>query len=188
MTELNELRSGDLIMKQDGEPFPSEKNALSQQGHWLDRGVDTSVTEIEGGGFALYVKGVRKPKRSKLGMRDILTYESVAGYVQRFVNDAGNRIRMFEDAGWEIVRGDSPIGDEYVGNSKLPGDAVVKPLRNGGRAVLMRKKKEWFDEDYAEKQKITDAKEQGLISKAQVDGLKPSSGRKEGIEISRPNR
>ena len=79
------------------------------------------------------------------------------------------------------------VGDEYVGNTRLPGGAVTKPGGHGVTMVLMKKRKEWFDEDYSEKMSDIDRVEKGLIKRAQLDNLHAAPDT-DGIKIDRPGR
>jgi len=189
----------DLIYKANGEPFPTKAAAASQQPMWVKRGTPTEVVELDNNeGFVLQPiseeevkmeeqKKAKRPKRIPLGSRNVLTAAHTEGYVERFVNDTERRIQMFEDAGWEVVTGPEKAGDEYAGNTRLPGGAVTKPVGHGIVAVLMRKRKDWYDEDMAEKQKAVDATEAGLTRKAQLDNLHAPRGEQGGIKISRPS-
>ena len=184
----------DLIYKANGDAFPTKAAAASQQPMWVKRGTPTEVVELDNDeGFVLKPitesepKKAKRPKRIPLGSRNVLTAPPQAGYEQRFVNDTERRIQMFEDAGWEVVIGPEKAGDEYAGNTRLPGGAVTKPVGHGIVAVLMRKRKDWYDEDMAEKQKAVDATEAGLTRKAQLDNLHAPRGEQGGIKISRPS-
>jgi len=44
-------------------------------------------------------------KRIPLGTRNILTAPKKPGFVRRFVNDKGDRIQSFKDAGWNYLDG-----------------------------------------------------------------------------------
>ena len=184
----------DLIYKANGDAFPTKAAAASQQPMWVKRGTPTEVVELDNDeGFVLKPitesepKKAKRPKRIPLGSRNVLTAPHTEGYVERFVNDTERRIQMFEDAGWEVVTGPEKAGDEYAGNTRLPGGAVTKPVGHGIVAVLMRKRKDWYDEDMAEKQKAVDATEAGLTRKAQLDNLHAPRGEQGGIKISRPS-
>ena len=181
----------DFIYKANGEPFPNKAAASSQQPMWAKRGTETTVVQLDdGSGFVLQrvseeevieEKKAKRPKRVPLGYRNVLTATSEAGYVKRFVNDSEGRVAMFEEAGWEVVTGSDKVGDEYAGNTRLPGGAVTKPVGHGTIAVLMRKRNDWYDEDMAEKQMAVDATEAGLARRAQVDNLHAPRGEQNGI-------
>ena len=191
---MGKYQHGDIIVKTDDTPFPTEPVAAAQRGMWIKRGVDTEVVEHDGG-WALKVvvagddsveKPARRPKRKPLGFRNVLTAPKEKGVVRRFVNDSEGRIAMFEDAGWEVVVAPGKAGDDYVGNTRLPGGAVTKPVGNGVVAVLMQKRKDWYDEDYQEKMDEIDRAEKGLAQRAQMDNLHVASGKHgTGIDIDR---
>jgi hypothetical protein len=94
-----------------------------------------------------------RPKRTPVSGRNILTSPLRKGYVRRFVNDDEDRIKVFEDGGWKIVRGDIPVGDKSVSRETSMGSPVMKHVGGGKKAYLMEIKEEWYKEDQAEKQK-----------------------------------
>lgn len=153
------------IMKADGSPFEDKKAAQMRAGVLRKDGVDAEVAEVDGG-FALKVLAVERKKRVPLTKRDVLkAREKDKGYEYRFVNDVEDRLIRFQDAGWEVVKGQK-VGDQRAGSDTPMGSATTKAVGGGRTAVLMRKKSEWYEEDYAEKQTINDKSEQGLIAHA----------------------
>ena len=99
-----------------------------------------------------------RPKRQPVGQRSRLNVTGKdENYVYRFVNDIGDRIEMFREAGYEIVdRSKHRIGDNRVDIAKPEGSAAtvsvgVKPNGDGMRAYLMRIPKEYYEEDQAAK-------------------------------------
>lgn len=111
----------------------------------------------------------RKNNRTPLGkVRRKLSYDNQdPDYVYRWVNDNDMRIRDAIEGGYEFVekekKGDH-AGDEDVANTEAGvGSGISKVVnKNGTRAFLMRIKKEWYEEDQAEKQKIPDAIEEQI--------------------------
>lgn len=99
-------------------------------------------------------KKVEQPrKRIKLGTRNILTAPKRPGYVRRFVNDKGDRIQMFKDAGYSIVDDNNvQVGDPKVGKAGKIGGSVSAPIGGGRRTILMEIPEELYNEDYKEKQ------------------------------------
>ena len=95
-----------------------------------------------------------RPTRTPVGRRNILSVKGKeAGYEYRIVNDEYDRIDAFKEAGWEVVsNSDVSVGDKRVGNSTTPGSAAQVNVGGGNKAVVMRIKKEWYDEDQATKQ------------------------------------
>lgn len=153
------------IMKADGTPFEDKKIAQMRAGVLKKDGVDTEVVEVDGG-FSLKVVAKERKKRVPLNKRDVLTArDKDKNYEYRFVNDVEDRVLRFEEAGWEIVKGQK-VGDQRAGSDSPMGSATTKAVGGGRTAVLMKKKREWYEEDYAEKQTINDKSEQGLIAHA----------------------
>ena len=189
---------GQLVFKKDGTPFPDFPNAKSQQAIFSRRYVDTEIVETEGG-FALKVLKLLPPpgerrKRAPLGRRSMLSVpesEKDPSYEYRFVNDGPryeNRIQDLEEVDWEVVQKPLKMEDEKVGATRLPGSATAKPVGGGMNAVLMRKRKAWYDEDTKEKLQAVKATEEGLVRMAQMDNLRPAEGYREGIKITHNKR
>jgi len=93
-----------------------------------------------------------RPVRVPLGQRNILTAPKRAGYVRRFVNDNGDRIKQFEDAGYKIVREDIEVGDPAAGKETQLGSVVNPSVGADQKAVLMEIKEEWYRADQKAKQ------------------------------------
>ena len=93
-----------------------------------------------------------RPIRIPLGTRDILTAPKRPGYVRRFVNDEGDRIQRFEDAGCKVVREDIEVGDPVAGKETQIGSVVNPSVGGDKKAVLMEIKEEWYEADQKIKQ------------------------------------
>lgn len=103
-----------------------------------------------------------RPKRTPLGMRNILTTDQRPGYVRRWVNDVEDRVKQAKEAGYEPVMTQTEVGDERVGADTQMGAIVSRSVGGGRRAVLMEIPKVFYDEDQAAKQKRVDHIEAGL--------------------------
>lgn len=57
------------------------------------------------------------------------------------------RLQDFLDAGYEVVTDDVKVGDKRVAVAKQVGTPVEINVGQGVKAVLMRIKREWYDED-----------------------------------------
>jgi len=101
---------------------------------------------------------VQERKRIPLGTRNVLTAPKRDGFVRRFVNDKGDRVQRFKDAGYSIVGDDIQVGDPKIGRPEQLGSSVSVPLSGGNqRAVLMEIPEKHYKEDYAAAQnKITE--------------------------------
>jgi hypothetical protein len=98
------------------------------------------------------IKGEQPRKRIPLGSRNILTAPKKVGFVRRFVNDTGDRIQIFKDAGWNTVDDGSPVGDSKIGRPTNIGSATNPSVGNNQRAVLMELPEEIYEADRAESQ------------------------------------
>jgi len=92
-------------------------------------------------------------------------------YVYRVVNDKNNRIYKLGQRGYEVVKGN---GDIVMGdyNPKEVGTLVSTTCddKDGTKAVLMRIRKEWWEEDNAYKQKQIDKSEEALFRTLKEEG------------------
>lgn len=96
--------------------------------------------------------GKQPRKRIPLGTRNILTAPKKAGFVRRFVNDKGDRIENFKDAGWKPVDGDVQVGDPKIGRATSMGSLTNPHVGGGQRAILMEIPEEIYNEDRAASQ------------------------------------
>jgi hypothetical protein len=83
-------------------------------------------------------------------------------YEYRIVNNIDDRIHDFLERGWEIdTSEDIRIGDSRVDQDSRLGKVRMISVGQGQKAVLMRIRKEYYDEDQADKlafiQKTQDA-------------------------------
>lgn len=102
---------------------------------------------------------IAKPPRTRttrtpIGQRNVLTVTGKEeGYVYRVVNDQGDRIPMFEDAGYELVDANSVrVGDKRIQRVAPLGSKAEVAVGKGDKAFVMRIKQEWYDEDQAKKE------------------------------------
>ena len=110
-------------------------------------------------------------KRTPIGTRNVLT---VAGkdpnFVYRIINDSGDRVQEFMDAGYELVKDDSvKVGDKKVNKASSEGSISQVSVGQGQKAFVVRIKKEWYEEDQATKQLRVDELENSTKAKA-LDG------------------
>lgn len=94
-------------------------------------------------------------KRTPVGARNVLT---VSGkdpeYVYRIVTDTGDRVEQFKEAGYEpVLAKDVRIGDKRVNAASSEGSLAQTHVGGGDKALVMRIRKDWFDEDQAAKQR-----------------------------------
>ena len=91
-------------------------------------------------------------KRIPLGTRNILTAPKKPGFVRRFVNDKGDRVQSFKDAGWNTVEENIPVGDPKIGRAGSLGSLANPHVGGGQRAVLMELPEDLYNEDRAASQ------------------------------------
>ncbi len=95
-----------------------------------------------------------RPRRTPIGQRNVLNVQGKEdGYVYRIVNDTGDRIQQFLDAGYELVDANSVrVGDKRVNQSTPEGTKAQVSVGGGQKAFVMRIPKEYYEEDQAAKQ------------------------------------
>jgi hypothetical protein len=106
----------------------------------------------------------RVPYRASInGTRNRLTVRGKdPAFEYRIVNDDEDRVLTLQERGYEIVTHAAEIGDKRVATPRKEGAPVQISVGGGKKAYLMRTKKEWYDEDQAEKAKQIDAIENSL--------------------------
>lgn len=112
-----------------------------------------------------------RTRRTPIGTRNVLT---VAGkdpnYEYRIINDTGDRVQAFLDAGYELVKDDAVrVGDKRVNKASSEGSVSQISVGQGQKAVVVRIKKEWYDEDQQAKQARVNELENSTKAKA-LDG------------------
>lgn len=115
-----------------------------------------------------------RPTREPVGQRNRLKVRGQdPNYVYRWVVDydgTGDRVEEFKQAGYEVVpKGTHKVGDSRVQIPTAEGSSEVLSVGGGQKAVLMRQKKEWYDEDQKAKAKRVDDSEAAL-KKPNLDG------------------
>ena len=105
--------------------------------------------------------------RQPVGVRGRLNVRNKdPNYVYRIVNDEDGRVSLFEDAGYEVVTGGKEtIGDSRLSQAKGEGTVAQAHVGNGVKGVLMRIKKEWYDEDQQSKRAFINEKENTITNK-----------------------
>lgn len=115
-----------------------------------------------------------RPTREPVGLRNRLqVYNKDPNYQYRWVVDydgTGDRVEQFKQAGYEVVpKGMHRVGDARVSIPAPEGSSEVLAVGGGQKAVLMRQKREWYDEDQQAKAKRVDDSELAL-KKPNLDG------------------
>lgn len=107
---------------------------------------------------------VVKKRRTPVGQRNVLTVSGKdPDYVYRVVNDESDRISQFLDGGYEICNADEVrVGDRRVGNATPEGSQAQVSVGGGRKAIVMKIRKEFYQEDQAAKHKRVDDIERAL--------------------------
>lgn len=113
-----------------------------------------------------------RPRRSPLSVKNRLeVQDKEPGYVYRVVNDVDNRVERLVEQGYEIVPNAKvgAAGSKRVDNPTAPGSSSYISVGSGTKAVVMRQKQEWYQEDQSVKQQQIDEVEQTIKKPANAD-------------------
>lgn len=115
-----------------------------------------------------------RPTREPVGLRNRLSVANRdPNYEYRWVVDydgTGDRIEQFKLAGYEVCpKGMHKIGNHRVNAPSETGSSEVLAVGNGQRAVLMRQKKEFYEEDQKTKAERI-AESEKALKKPTLDG------------------
>lgn len=112
-----------------------------------------------------------RTQRVPVGTRNVLTVAGKEpGYEYRIINDSGDRVQEFLDAGYEVVDKDSVrVGDKRVNSSSSEGSVKQISVGQGQKGFVVRIRKEWYDEDQLKKQRQVNELERATKEKA-LDG------------------
>lgn len=110
-------------------------------------------------------------RRTPVGRRNVLTVTGKEpGYVYRVVNDVGDNVQRYLNAGYEFVDASKvTIGDTRIGAPTATGSNAEAQVGGGTKAFVMRQKDEFYQEDQAAKQALVDKMEAATKEKA-LDG------------------
>jgi len=113
----------------------------------------------------------RRVRRTPVGRRNVLTVSGKEpGYFYRVVNDTSDRVKTFLDAGYELVQAEKvQVGDKRIGTTSTEGSVSQVHVGGGQKALIMRQRQEWYDEDQAAKQAHVAFTEEATKQKA-LDG------------------
>lgn len=111
--------------------------------------------------------------RTPIGTRNVLTVQGKdPNYVYRIVNDSGDRVQMFLDAGYEVCAADEVrVGDKRVQKASPTGSSAEVAVGAGQKALVMKQRKDWYDEDQAAKQSKVNELESTMQKSARDNGF-----------------
>lgn len=106
-----------------------------------------------------------RKKRIPVSSRDRLVVRNKdPNYEYRIVNDEGDRIQRFIDAGYDFVdASESPISSQRIVGSE-EGTKSMAQVGNGRTAFLMRIPKEFYEEDQKAKMDELNAQESAIVN------------------------
>lgn len=103
---------------------------------------------------------IRTERKTRTPIDGIRTRLNVRGkdpdYEYYIVNDVDDRVERHKEAGWEVVTDkETTIGERRVSAPTAEGSAKTVSVGQGLTGVLMRIKREWWEEDQARKVQAT---------------------------------
>lgn len=102
-----------------------------------------------------------RTRRTSLTRRNRLSVQDKdPNYHYRIVNDVDDRVSQFIENGYEVVN--TKVGDKRVDQSAGLGSVPAFSVGQGTKAVVMRIKKEWYEEDRQAANAVVDATEQTM--------------------------
>jgi hypothetical protein len=114
----------------------------------------------------------RRVKRNPVEGRNRLTVKGKdPNYVYRIVNDTEDRINDLLELGWEFdLSEDVRVGDSRLDDNSRLGKVRQLSVGGGMKAVLMRIRKDWYDEDQEAKQEYVRRTEEAMRPNANDGG------------------
>lgn len=107
-----------------------------------------------------------RPRRTPIGQRNRLSIRNKEdGYFYRIVNSNlesdPERVQALLDQGYELVPADKAgkVGDSRVDNPSTLGSSSLISVGQGTKAVVLRIRRDWYDEDQRAKQAEIEAQE-----------------------------
>lgn len=112
-----------------------------------------------------------RPKRTRIGGRNILTVANKdPNRVYRIVNDTGDRIAAFEDAGYRLEEASAVrVGDKRVERATPEGSKAQVSVGGGFKAYVMSIEKELYEEDQEAKLERVRAIEESIKNPSGTD-------------------
>ena len=107
-------------------------------------------------------KAKNRPKRTPVGSRRALWAKDRPGFSRRWVNDQGDRVSMFREAGYNPVTEDADESDTSINSPSKMGSVSRKSVGGDMYAVLMEVPEEFYREDQQVKQDYVDEIESGF--------------------------
>ena len=106
----------------------------------------------------------RRVKRNPVEGRNRLAVKGKdPNYDYRIVNDTDDRVNDMLDQDWEIdLSEDIRVGDGRIDDIGRLGKARILSVGGGIKAIVMRKRKDWYEEDQAAKQEYVNRTEAAM--------------------------
>ncbi len=122
---------------------------------------------------------VQRVRRSPVEGRNRLKVRGTdPNYVYRVVNDLDDRVHELLDRGYEFdTSEDIRVGDSFIDENSRLGKVRMISVGGGIKAVLMRIRKDWYEEDQLSKQEV--------VNKTEAAMRPNSDGQYGKIEVSR---
>ena len=98
-----------------------------------------------------------RPARKRVGSASRLKFNNLdtENFRYRIVNDTPDRIAMFKDAGYEVVSAEEAGLEKSRLDSGKGTDGLIS-VGGGTKALLMKQRLDFYEEDQAEKAQVVD--------------------------------
>lgn len=122
-------------------------------------------------------------KRIAVGSADVLRAAPRENFEQRWVVDKENRLEMFANGGWSVVKDQSrDLTGERPQDSSRPGSAVNR-ASGPNHLILMEIPKKLFDKDQAVKQEKIRSQERAMERNISKDDAEDHGGQYGKVRI-----
>lgn len=106
-----------------------------------------------------------RPTRKSVGVRSRLGVTNKdPNFEYRIVTDKDGRVDQFREAGWELATGDETVGVSRLSQPSAEGSVKQVHVGNGDKGVLMKIRKDWYEEDQQAKAEFVNEKENATLN------------------------
>ncbi len=163
---------------------PVENNVAINTDSSVPKAVEVPITNKREERFS------RKRRGKVGGMKNKLTYNGKKNpeYEYRFVNDDedSQRVQALWNNDWDFVHdANAEVGDPTSFKEAQMGDTISRHVGTGMKAYLMRKPKEWYNEDQKAKQDEITRQEKGMAKQVTSPKSISSDEQYGKVEISK---
>ncbi len=106
-----------------------------------------------------------RPQRTSVGTRQRLVAKNTdPDFKYRFVTDKDGRVEDLLERGYVIADGKEEISVSRLSVAATEGSAKTVHVGNGDKGILMKIRKDWYEEDQEAKQRLINEREQTMLN------------------------